>query len=85
MRIFLTNWEIFYLLNLDLTYICNILMAKYSKNTYIHDRLNYDTLSKSIHNYLSYQLNYLPGWAFSCNMIFMLVLMTGEKTMVNLT
>lgn len=50
MRILLTNWEIFYLLNLGLTYICNILMAKVFKNTYIHDRLNYVTLSKSIHN-----------------------------------
>lgn len=85
MRIFSANWKIFYLLNLGLTYICNILMAKYSKNTYIHDRLNYDTLSKSIHNYLSYGLNYLPGWAFSYNMIFMLVLMTGEKTTAILT
>lgn len=38
MRIFLTNWEILYLLNLGLTYICNILMAKYSKTlTYMAD------------------------------------------------
>lgn len=54
-------------------------MAKYSKKKHIHDRLNYDTLSKSIHNYLSYPLNYPPSWAFSHNMIFMLVLMTGER------
>lgn len=48
MRILLMNCEILHLLNLSLAYIFNILMAKYSKSTYIHDKLNYYALSKSI-------------------------------------